>query len=115
MRSVNSCCFGSTLDSITSQEDEAIIKCILCSKDLFTFITRDNLFRKQSSQLASVLLIVVVFVFHQWTPLHVGAQRGRCEKVLGYLVKHGANLDTKDNNGVRTYVNILVSTLVLVN
>lgn len=73
------------------------------------------MFRKQSSQLVSVLLIVVVFVLLQWTPLHVGAQRGRCEKILGYLVEHGANLDTKDNNGVRTYVNILVSTLVLVN
>ena len=57
--------------------------------------------KKQSSQLVSVLLIVVVFVLHQWTPLHVGAQKGRCEKILGYLLEHGANLDTKDNNGVR--------------
>ena len=55
------------------------------------------------------IVVVVVVVLHQWTPLHVGAERGRCEKILGYLVKQGGNIDTKDNIGVRTYVNVLMA------
>jgi len=39
--------------------------------------------------------------FHQWTPLHVAAERG-CMNVLEYLVNEGADIHIKDRNGVCT-------------
>ena len=36
----------------------------------------------------------------QLTPLHMAAQKGRCEHILGYFVGKGADVNIKDNNGV---------------
>ena len=39
--------------------------------------------------------------FHQWTPLHVAAERG-CMDVLEYLVDKEADIHIKDTNEVCT-------------
>ena len=44
------------------------------------------------------------FIFlHQMTPLHVAAKKGLV-KALESLVKKGAEIDIKDNKGVRNYI-----------
>ena len=45
-------------------------------------------------------LLLSFLIIHQWTPLHVAAERGRCEKILGDLVDKGGDINTKDNKGV---------------
>ena len=46
---------------------------------------------------------VAVFSHYQMTPLHVAAERGRYREVE-YLIDVGAEISTKDNNWVRTYI-----------
>ena len=38
--------------------------------------------------------------FHQRTPLHLAAEKGRFENTLKYLVDKGAGINIKDNNKV---------------
>ena len=42
-----------------------------------------------------------VFVFHQQTPSHLAAEKGRFENTLKYLVKKGAKITIKDSDGVK--------------
>ena len=42
------------------------------------------------------------FVLHQRTPLHLAAEQGRFENILGYLLDKGADINIKDNDGVNT-------------
>ena len=45
-------------------------------------------------------MFIFVFSFlQQMTPLHMAAERGHV-KIVEYLVCHGANINTKDHNGV---------------
>ena len=46
------------------------------------------------------------FVLHQQTPLHMAAKKGRFENILGYLIGKGANINIKDNDGVKIHVTI---------
>ena len=34
------------------------------------------------------------------TPLHVAAEKGHFEEIVGYLVDNRATIDVQDNNGV---------------
>ena len=40
--------------------------------------------------------------FHQMTPFHAAAERGRCEKILGHLIAEGGDtcINIKDEDGV---------------
>ena len=40
------------------------------------------------------------FVFHQQTPSHLAAEKGRFENTLKYLVDKQADINIKDNDGV---------------
>ena len=40
------------------------------------------------------------FVFHQQTPSHLAAEKGRFENTLKYLVDKQADINFKDNDGV---------------
>jgi len=40
------------------------------------------------------------FLFHQQTPLHLAAEKGRFENTLKYLVDKGADINIKDEKGV---------------
>jgi len=44
----------------------------------------------------------VVLSLHQMTPLHVAAGSARF-KIVEYLVDEGANISTKDSDGVSIY------------
>jgi len=34
------------------------------------------------------------------TPLHVAAEKGHFEEIVGYLLEKGTTIDVKDNKGV---------------
>ena len=42
----------------------------------------------------------------QRTPLHLAAEKGRFENILGYLLGKGAGINIKDNEGVTIHVTI---------
>ena len=44
------------------------------------------------------------FVLHQRAPLHLAAEKGRFENILGYLIDQGAGINIKDNEGVKIHV-----------
>ena len=44
--------------------------------------------------------VIQYFLFHQQTPLHLAAEKGRFENTLKYLVDKGAGINIKDNQGV---------------
>ena len=44
--------------------------------------------------------VIQYFLFHQQTPLHLAAEKGRFENTLKYLVDKGAGINIKDNKGV---------------
>ena len=44
--------------------------------------------------------VIQYFLFHQQTPLHLAAERGRFENTLKYLVDKGADINIKENYGV---------------
>ena len=37
---------------------------------------------------------------HKVTPLHVAAEKGHFEKIVGYLLQNGTTINVKDSNGV---------------
>ena len=61
-----------------------------------------------NSQLICALKSVKYFLLflHQWTPLHVAADKGRCEYILGYLVDNGADINIEDNKGVNRLLRV---------
>ena len=42
----------------------------------------------------------VLSFFHQMTPFHVAAERGRCEEILEHLLSKGGDIDIKNDDGV---------------
>ena len=42
------------------------------------------------------------------TLMHVAAERGRCEKIMGGLVSKGLDIDIRNSNGVRKYEYICI-------
>ena len=48
-------------------------------------------------------LLLWLLSVHQWTPLHVAAERCRCEQILGYLVEKEADINIQDNKGVNIF------------
>ena len=52
------------------------------------------------------------FVLHQQTPLHLAAKEGRFEKILGYLIDKRADINIKDNDGVKLHHYKLVLLLI---
>ena len=50
--------------------------------------------------LTMFLLINELFFLYQWTPLHVAASKDR-DYTVQCLVKKGADISIKDENGVR--------------
>ena len=49
--------------------------------------------------LGSQLLTFVISSLYQMTPLHIAAERGFV-KIVDYLVRRGADIDIKDEDGV---------------
>ena len=45
----------------------------------------------------------------------MAAKKGRCEQILGYLVRKGADINIKDDNGVNICHCITKSRLVLLS
>ena len=50
-----------------------------------------------------VIQSICLFVFHQQTPSHLAAKKGRFENTLKDLVDKRADINIKDNNGVSSY------------
>lgn len=48
-------------------------------------------------------LVLWLLSVHQWAPLHVAAERCRCEQILGYLVEKEADINIQDNKGVNIF------------
>ena len=51
-----------------------------------------------------VITSLIYFVFHQQTPSHLAAEKGRFENTLKYLVDIGADINIKDNDGVKIMI-----------
>ena len=53
-------------------------------------------------------LEVIFYFLHQMTPFHVAAEKGRCEAIMGHLLRKGGNINIKDDDGVIVSQNTLL-------
>ena len=72
-------------------------KCLSAFKFLVTLTTKSIVTVSEEDENAQIHLMFVSF--YQWAPLHIAAKEGFGYIVVS-LVENGANIKTKDKNGV---------------